>query len=72
MEKRNVEIPKRLYDKIEKHVKNSDEFSNVEEYITFILEEVLKEEEVEELEESRFDEGDEEAVKERLRGLGYL
>ncbi|NOZ70168.1 MAG: CopG family transcriptional regulator [Deferribacteres bacterium] len=65
-----VEIPESLYAEIEGRVKESSEFESVEEYITFVLEEILKDEE--EPEEHTLSEEDEEKVKERLRGLGYL
>jgi|Deesub1362B_J571_1020462.scaffolds.fasta_scaffold00502_3 Arc/MetJ-type ribon-helix-helix transcriptional regulator len=64
-----VRIPDRLYMEIEERVKESGEFESVEEYVTFVLEELLKDEEEEEYSLS---EEDEEKVKERLRGLGYL
>jgi Arc/MetJ-type ribon-helix-helix transcriptional regulator len=64
----SVNIPDRLYAEIEKRVKESGEFESVEEYITFVLEELLRDEE----EEYPLSEEDEEKVKERLRGLGYL
>lgn len=63
----NVAISKRLYEEMEKIVEES-EFNSVEEYVTFVLQEVMKEdEEVETLSKE-----EEEEVKERLRGLGYL
>ncbi len=65
-----VDISDRLYSEIEGRVKESGEFKSVEEYITFVLEELLKDEEEEE--EHSLSEEDEEKVKDRLRGLGYL
>lgn len=64
-----VNIPDELYAEIERRVKESGEFESVEEYITFVLEELLKDEEEEEY---TMTEEEEELVKERLRGLGYL
>lgn len=58
-----------LYRKIEERVKVT-EFDSVEEYVTFVLEEVLKDEQEEE--ERTFTEEEEEEVKNRLRSLGYL
>lgn len=46
-------------------------FESVDKYVTFVLEEVIKEVEDEEPEEV-FSEEDEEKVKGRLRALGYL
>lgn len=55
--------------KIKERIKGT-EFSSVEEYVNFVLEEVLKDDE----EEFEFElsEEDEEKIKERLRSLGYL
>jgi len=65
-EKKAVYIPVELYSKVEKRASEAG-FSSVEEYVTFVLEEVVKEEE--EYEMSR---EEEEEVKKRLRALGYL
>ena len=64
-----IKIPKDLIAKIEERVKET-EFGSVDEYATFVLEEVVKDdgEDIEEV----FSEEDEEKVKERLRALGYL
>ncbi|OYT52489.1 CopG family transcriptional regulator [Candidatus Bathyarchaeota archaeon ex4484_135] len=68
-EKVAVYIPRKLYERIEKAVRESGgEFKNVEEYVTFVLEEVLKEEEG----EAVFTPEEEEEIKKRLRALGYL
>ena len=68
-EKVAIEIPRRLYEQIKKHVEESGgEFKSVEEYVVFVLEEVLREEE----EESVFTPEEEEEIKRRLRALGYL
>jgi len=66
-----VEIPDEIYREIERRVQESDEFESVEEYVRFVLEELLKDEDEEE-EEPVMSEEEEEMVKERLRGLGYL
>jgi len=67
-EKKPVLIPASLYKKIEERV-NVTEFNSVEEYVTFVLEEVLKDEQEE---EKTFTKEEEEEVKNRLRALGYL
>ena len=67
-EKRAVSLSAELYCKIEKRV-NTTDFSSVEEYVTFVLEEVIKEENEE---EKAFSKEDEEEVKKRLKALGYL
>jgi len=54
-----------LYGRIEERIETAG-FRSVAEYITFVLEEVLKEE------ESVFSEEQEEEVKKKLRTLGYL
>jgi Arc/MetJ-type ribon-helix-helix transcriptional regulator len=69
MKNKAVRIPFELYKKIEERVKVT-EFESVEEYVTFALEEVVKE--GEEPQEYTLSDEDEEKVKERLRGLGYL
>ena len=67
--KRNVSLPVELYGRIEARVK-ATEFSSVDEYVTFILEEVLKGEGGEP--EAIFTKEEEEEVKKRLKALGYL
>ena len=64
-EKRGVFLPAELYGRMEEKVKLTG-FSSVDEYVLFILEEVLREE------ERAYSEEDEEEVKKRLRALGYL
>ncbi len=67
-EKKAVFLTADLYKKIEERVKVT-EFNSVEEYVTFVLEEVLKDEGEE---EKTFSKEEEEEVKKRLRALGYL
>lgn len=67
-EKKAVYLPAEIYDKVNERVKVT-EFESVEEYITFVLEEVLKDDDEE---EDVFSEEDEEEVKKRLKALGYL
>jgi Arc/MetJ-type ribon-helix-helix transcriptional regulator len=66
-EKKTVFLPTELYSKIEERVRAMD-FGSVDEYVQFVLEEVVKEEE----EERAFSEEEEEEVKKRLKDLGYL
>jgi len=66
-EKKTVFLPAGLYGKIEERVKATD-FGSVDEYVEFVLEEVVKEEE----EEKAFSEEEEKEVKKRLKDLGYL
>lgn len=68
----NVGIPVNLYKKIKKRVEKT-EFKSTQEYITYILEEVIKQVEEEETgDDEVFSEEEEEKVKDRLRALGYL
>ncbi len=63
-----IKIPKKLYDRILEEIKDTSEFKSVEEFVSYVLEQVLEEEE----EETVYSEEEEEAIKERLRSLGYL
>lgn len=67
-ERITISIRKDLYEKIKKEIEDSDEFKSPEEFIEFVLEQVLEEEE----EEASYSEEEEEEIKERLRSLGYL
>ena len=72
--KKAVFLPAELYKRVEERVRISD-FESVDEYVAFVLEEVLKavsEEEEGEEEEVSLSEEEEEEVKRRLRALGYL
>lgn len=67
--KKAVFLPALLYGRIEERV-HATEFNSVEDYVTYVLEEILREEDSEE--EPTFSEAEEEEVKKRLRALGYL
>ena len=65
-----VPISKELYERVKKRVDESGgAFKSVEEYIEFVLEELLKEEEEE---ETPFTPEEEEEIKRRLKALGYI
>jgi Arc/MetJ-type ribon-helix-helix transcriptional regulator len=64
-EKRALSLPVELYQRIEERVKATG-FSSVDEYVIFVLDEILAEGGVSGKEE------EEEEVKKRLRALGYL
>ena len=66
-EKKTVQLPAELYSKVKERVKATD-FGSVDEYVEFVLAEVVKEEE----EEKAFSDEEEKLVKKRLRDLGYL
>ena len=67
-EKKAVSLPAELFGRIEGRVKATG-FGSVDEYVIFVLEEILKEEGAE---EQAFSKEDEEEVKKRLKALGYL
>ncbi|MHC1605635.1 MAG: CopG family transcriptional regulator [Candidatus Methanofastidiosia archaeon] len=64
-----IKVPMKLIEKIKERIKET-EFKSVDEYASFVLEEVLKS--LEEESEEVFSEEDEEKVKDRLKALGYL
>ena len=64
-----VKISKALIDAIQRRVDESGgEFKTAEEYIEFVLTEVLREDEPEQV----YTPEEEEEIKERLRRLGYI
>ncbi|HID17139.1 TPA: CopG family transcriptional regulator [Candidatus Bathyarchaeota archaeon] len=66
----SIEIPADLYEAVKRRVELSQgEFKSVEEYVEFVLREVVKEEEEP---TQAYTPEEEEKVKERLRSLGYL
>jgi len=67
-EDKAVYLPAELYDRVKERAETTD-FGSIEEYITFVLQEVLKEEGSEEI---AIDHEQEKEVKKRLRALGYL
>ena len=65
---RSVELPKEVYEKIEKMIEGS-EFKSVSDYVLCLLEEMLEDREDEEKVLSKVDE---EKIKGRLGALGYM
>ena len=63
-----LSIPRALYDKLKTRAEGT-EFHSVSEYVVFVLEEVVKDENAE---PKVMDSEDEEKVKENLRALGYI
>ena len=63
-----VSIPTPLFRKVEERIKGTG-FNSVSSYVTYVLKEVIVEEEEE---AEPFSKEDEKRVKERLRALGYL
>ncbi len=65
--KKSISISEKLYKKIKDRVEGTG-FESVEEYVDYVLREIVTEDE----EEEEFSEEDEEKVRERLRALGYM
>ncbi len=63
-----VSIPAPLFKKVEGRIKGTG-FTSVSSYVTYVLREVVSEEESE---VEPFSKEDEKRVKDRLRSLGYL
>ncbi|MEM2145442.1 MAG: hypothetical protein QW279_08770 [Candidatus Jordarchaeaceae archaeon] len=63
-----VSIPTPLFKKIKERIKNTS-FTSVSSYVTYVLREIIAEEEEE---GEPFSKEDEEKIKQRLRALGYL
>jgi hypothetical protein len=62
-----VYISRRLYEEVKRRVNESEgEFKSVEEFVEYVLTELLKEE------ETPYTSEEEEEVKKRLKALGYL
>jgi Arc/MetJ-type ribon-helix-helix transcriptional regulator len=68
-ETRAVYLPAELHGRIEERVRETG-FDSVDEYVIFVMEEVLKDEGEEQ--EMAFSKEEEEEVKKRLKALGYL
>ncbi len=68
-ENKAVSLPAELYNRIKERAETTG-FGSVEEYVSFVLREVLKESDAGEKPE--VDSGQEEEVKKRLKALGYL
>lgn len=64
-----VSIPTPLFKKVEERIKGTG-FTSVSSYVTYVLREIVAEEEEEAKEP--FTKEDEERVKARLRALGYI
>ncbi|NPB00151.1 MAG: CopG family transcriptional regulator [Crenarchaeota archaeon] len=67
-EKVTIQISKELYEKARQYIEKIGGFNSVEEFIEFVLNEVLSEE----TSETTLSKEEEELVKQRLRSLGYL
>jgi len=69
----SIAIAKELYDKVLNRVNLSNgEFKTVEEYITFLLTEVVNDAEQQSTEGNAYTAEEEEEIKGRLKNLGYI
>ncbi|PLV59326.1 CopG family transcriptional regulator [Thermotoga sp. KOL6] len=68
---KQVNIPDDLYEAIEKKLDEYG-FKTVDEYVTFVLKEVINTDEKGSEDTDVFSEEEEEIIKKRLRDLGYL
>ncbi len=69
-----VKIKKEILKKLEKRAKESGSFKNVDEYVNYVLQQVVDklENEKKTSQKPAYSKKDEEKVRERLRSLGYL
>ncbi|HDN02026.1 MAG TPA: CopG family transcriptional regulator [Candidatus Bathyarchaeota archaeon] len=67
-DKVTVKLSKELYEKAKRYVESEGGFDSVDEFIEFVVEQVLEEE----TGEAAYTPEEEEKIKERLRSLGYL
>ncbi len=65
----SVSIPRPLFNKLRKQIEGTG-FTSVSSYVTYVLREIIAERK--KGEERAFTKEDEEAVKKRLRALGYI
>lgn len=66
---REIELPASVHARVEQRLPRTD-FESVEEYVAFVMDEVLAEVEASTTED--YDEVDEREIQERLQSLGYL
>ena len=68
-----VTIPTPLAEKLKKRIENTG-FNSLSSYVTYILRQVISSIEIDKDKEKKeaFSKEDEEKVKERLKGLGYM
>jgi len=69
-----VKIKKEILKKLEKRAKESGSFKNVDEYVNYVLQQVVDKLDNEKKASQKpvYSKKDEEKVRERLRSLGYL
>lgn len=67
-----VTIPNDLKETLERIVKESNEFSSVNDYATYILKQVAEKKMASKKQSEVYSKEDEAKIKERLQNLGYL
>lgn len=67
-----IEIKKQIADKIKQRLKSTNEFKSVEEYVNYILEKFISKLTTESKSEQVYSKEDENKIKEKLKGLGYI
>lgn len=67
MEKKSVSLSTKLYNTILKRVENSNEFSTVDDYVSYVLTEILKNEL-----HQNYSKEEEEEIKKHLKDMGYI
>jgi len=65
-------IPNDLKESLEKIVKDSSEFSSVNDYATYILKQIAEKKLASQKQDEVYSKEDEAKIKERLQNLGYL
>lgn len=72
----NVELSDSLYQDLEQIVKASQEFKTVNEYVSYILQQVVEKKKQQTTsvanQDSKYSQADEDKIRERLKNLGYL
>ena len=67
MEKKYVSLSPKLYNTILNRVENSDEFSTVDDYVSYVLTEIFKNES-----EQNYSKEEEAEIEKNLKDLGYI
>ncbi len=66
-----IEIDNKIAERLKKRAEEKDDFNSLEEYVNYILKQVVERLNNEE-KDQEFSEEDEEKVKQRLKSLGYM
>lgn len=65
-DRKAISISSKLFDIISERVKNSSEFATVDEYVDYVLTEIL------ENEKSSYTEDEEKKIEKHLKDMGYI